>query len=370
MRKRSSTPSASGVTIKDVAKYLGIAHSTVSRALHDHPYTNADTKHKVRQAAEKLGYVPNSAARSLRRDKGGLVGLILPDIQNDLFATAVHSTARHCLKAGLQLVLSITDDDPDTEYRHVTALCEARAAGVIINPTPGLLRKTVAMLERVPIVQYSRRHPLLKGPSASVDGKHALRMATAHLLQLGHRRIAYVGGESNRSTGVERLEGFMSAYEQAGLRPREDLIHLGPAHPDFAYTALSRCLAFEDPPTAVALGSGAVMSGTLRALRSAKLRIPDDISVVGFGDPPWYAEWPPGITTLGLPSYELAEAAVSLLMRQLRPDPAAPMHPEHLALEATFVLRGTTAPLQQRGTRARAGSRGRSRPESTPALRR
>lgn len=368
MRKRSGTPSsASGATIKDIAKYLGIAHSTVSRALHDHPYTNADTKHKVRQAAEKLGYVPNSAARSLRRDKGGFVGLILPDIQNDLFATAVHSTARHCVKAGLQLMLSITDDDPETEFRQVTALREARAAGVIINPTPGLLKKTVALLEHIPIVQYSRRHPLLNGPSLSVDGKHALQMATTHLLQLGHRRIAYVGGESNRSTGAERLAGYMAAYQKAGLRPSEDLIHLGPAHPDFAYTALARSFASKDPPTAVALGSGAVMSGALRALRSAKLHVPNDISIVGFGDPAWYAEWPPGITTLGLPSYELAEAAVSSLMRQFRPDPAAPVHAEHLALEATFVLRGSTAPPQQRGIRSAARRATRSaRPPALP----
>src|SRR5262245_24007054 len=112
MRKsaKNSKPPESGrnVTIKDIAEYLGIAHSTVSRALGDHPYTNAETKQKVRQAAETLGYVPHSAARTLRGDKGSLVGLVLPDIQNESFAAAAQILSHRCAKAGLQMVLAVS----------------------------------------------------------------------------------------------------------------------------------------------------------------------------------------------------------------------------------------------------------------------
>lgn len=346
MRKSSKSSIADvSVTIKDIADHLGISHSTVSRALSDHPYTNAETKERVRVAAEKLGYVPNAAARSLRGDHGSIIGLVLPDIENELFGITAQTVSHRCLKNGFQMVLAVSEDDPLAEYKHVMALREARAAGIIITPTPGMLDKTRTLLESVPVVQYSRRHPRLSAPSISVDGERGVMVATQHLLQLGHRRIGYVGMASNKSTGAERLAGYQKAHRLAGTKVDPALVRQGDAHADFARAAIIDLLQLADTPTALLLGSNAMTVGALRALRQEGLEAPRDVSLICFGDPAWYALWNPGITTIGLPTSEMAEAVASELMRQLAPG-AQVARETHLQIEPIFLVRETTAPLR------------------------
>jgi LacI family transcriptional regulator len=337
---------ARNVTIKDIAEHLGIAHSTVSRALSDHPYTNAETKEKVRKAVEALGYVPHSAARWLRGDKGSMIGLVLPDIKNESFAAAAQTLSQRCAKAGMQMVLAVSEDDPMAEYRHVVALREARAGGIILVPSPGLLDKTVALLQSTPVVQYSRTHPKLRAPSVTIDGERGVFIATQHLLQFGHRRIGYIGAEPGKSTGADRLAGFVGALKQLKMPVHSTLQRLGPTNADFGLAAVAELLQLPEPPTALVLGSSAIMPGVLRALRQASVEVPHDMSLVGFGDPSWYATWKEGITTIGLPLAELAEAAASQLMRQISmsTDPAQ-NSTAVIALEPSFVLRGTTAPF-------------------------
>lgn len=335
---------ASSVTIKEIAEYLKISHSTVSRALGDHPYTNADTKQRVRRAVEKLGYVPNAAARSLRGEKSSLVGLILPEFQNELFEAAAQIVSRRCLKEGMQMVLAVSEDDAVAEYKHVLALREARALGIIMTASPGLMDKTVALLKSIPVVQYSRRHPRLSAPSVTTDGERGIFLAAEHLLQLGHRRIGYVGMECDKSTGAERLAGFLKAHEQSNVDADPEMQRLGPSLADFARAAVTDMLHHPEPPTALIMGSGALTLGALKALRAGRVEVPRDLSIIGFGDPSWYSLLSPGITTIGFPVTEMAEAAASHLMRQLSPSADASEHrATHIAIEPQFLLRGTTA---------------------------
>jgi LacI family transcriptional regulator len=366
-RKTSPRPSHSGgVTIKEIAEYLKISHSTVSRALSDHPYTNAETKQRVRRAVEKLGYVPNAAARTLRGDKSSLVGLILPEFQNELFEAAAQILSRRCLKEGMQMVLAVSEDDPVAEYKHVLALREARALGIIITPTPRMMESTVALLSSIPLVQYSRRHPLLSAPAVTTDGRHGIFLAAEHLLKLGHRRIAYVGMETDKSTGAERLAGFMKAHAQYSVPFDPSLRRLGPSLADFARSAVSEMLQRAEPPSALVLGSSALTTGALKALRSEGWKMPGDISLTGYGDHSWYSLLTPGITTIHFPVNEMAEAAASHLMRQLLPGADASEQSTHIAIEPSFLLRGSTAAppkataVKRTGRRARASSRGAS----------
>jgi DNA-binding LacI/PurR family transcriptional regulator len=346
-----------GVTIKEIAEYLKISHSTVSRALSDHPYTNAETKQRVRRAVEKLGYVPNAAARTLRGDKGSLVGLILPEFQNELFEAAAQIVSRRCLKEGMQMVLAVSEDDPDAEYKHVLALREARALGIILTPTPGMLDKTAALLQSIPLVQYSRRHPRLTAPAVSTDGKHGIYLAAEHLIKLGHRRIAYVGMECDKSTGAERLAGFLKAHTEFRIPADPTLRRLGPALADFARAAVGDLLHRSDAPTALVLGSTAMTFGALKAVRSAGLSMPADISLIGFGDPSWYALLSPGLTTIHFPVNEMAEAAAAQLMRQLTQATPSNEPPTHIAIEPSFLLRGTTAAANRPASSKRPGRR-------------
>ena len=349
-----------GVTIKEIAEYLHISHSTVSRALSDHPYTNAQTKQRVRRAVEKLGYVPNAAARTLRGDKGSLVGLILPEFQNELFEAAAQILSRRCLKEGMQMVLAASEDDPVAEYKHVLALREARTLGIILTPTPGMMDKTIALLRSIPVVQYSRRHPHLSAPAVTTDGKVGIHLAAEHLLKLGHRRIAYVGMECDKSTGAERLAGFMAAHAEFKVASDPALRRLGPALADFARDAVTDLLQRSEPPSALILGSSLLTFGALKALRTAGLKMPDDISLVGFGDPSWYSLFEPGITTIHFPVTQMAEAAASQLMRQLSPGAEGLERAPHVVIEPSFLLRGTTG-APRRPVAARRSAR-RNRP--------
>jgi LacI family transcriptional regulator len=346
MRKSPSrTALTGGVTIKEIAEYLDISHSTVSRALSDHPYTNAETKQRVRRAVEKLGYVPNAAARSLRSDKGSLVGLILPEFQNELFAAAAQIVSRRCLKEGMQMMLALSEDDPVAEYKHVLALREARARGIIMTPTPNMMDKTIALLRGIPMVQYSRRHPRLSAPSVTTDGERGIYIAAEHLLQLGHKRIAYVGMECDKSTGAERLAGFLKAHREFKRAADPALRRLGPSLPDFARAAVIDLLHRAEPPSALILGYGAQTLGALKALRHSGLDVPREISLIGFGDTSWYSLLNPGITTIEFQVTEMAEAAASHLMRQLSPGADGADHrATHISIEPSFLLRGTTGP--------------------------
>jgi LacI family transcriptional regulator len=355
-----------GVTIKEIAEYLDISHSTVSRALSDHPYTNAQTKQRVRRAVEKLGYVPNAAARTLRGDKGSLVGLILPEFQNELFEAAAQILSRRCLREGMQMVLAVSEDDPIAEYKHVLALREARALGIILTPTPGMMDKTIALLRGIPVVQYSRRHKQLSAPAVTTDGKHGIYLAAEHLLKLGHRDIAYVGMETDKSTGAERLAGFMAAHADFKVSADPALRRLGPAQPEFARDAVSDLIHREDPPTGLILGSSLLTFGALKALRTAAMKMPDDISLIGFGDPSWYSLHDPGITTIHFPVTQMAEAAASQLMRQLSSTAETLERAPHVAIEPSFLLRGTTAAPKRPPAGRRSIRRTRAPGRTTP----
>lgn len=348
MTKNRRTPSSAqqSATIKDVADRLGVSHSTVSRALNDHRHISDDMKERVRRAATELGYVANASAQKLRRSESNLIALIVPDVMAEMFTFIAKALSAECFKAGYQLVLCMTEEDPATELRHVETLRQSRATGVIIIPTPQLLEQTAALLQPVPTVQVSRRHPLLSASSVTVDGERGVADAVRHLAQLGHRHIAYVGLMTDRSTGVERLAGYRRSLEENGLTFDNTWVRLGPTKQEFGRAAVMSLLRLPQPPTAIVFGTADVTHGGIDALRQAKIQVPEKLSIMGFGDPPWFKLHGAGISTVGVSLGEISEAAISVLLRQIAArdagtqiEPASP-----IVLDPFLVLRGSTAP--------------------------
>src|SRR5690606_12882783 len=186
-------PMAEPVTMKDLADMLGVSVSTVGRSLADRPEISARMKARVRALAEEHGYVAHSAARSMRTGSSALVGLIVPDVRNDFYGSAAMALARCCDEQGFQLVLAATQDDPESELRQVRGLLEARAAGVVIVMTAEPKRETRALLARTAAVELIRETD--DGRAwFGIDDRRGIETATTHLLGLGHRHIAYVGG--------------------------------------------------------------------------------------------------------------------------------------------------------------------------------
>jgi LacI family transcriptional regulator len=361
LKTKSPGTARANISIKDIAKHLGIAHSTVSRALGDHPYTNRNTKERVRRAAEKLGYIPHAAARALRSDKGVLIGLIVPNITSEAFAAAAQTLSHRCLTEGLQVVLAISEDDPDLEYRHVAALRAARAAGIVIAPSGTPHEKTISLLRSVPTVQYARHHSRISAPSVAVDSKRGIALATQHLLQLGHRRIAYLGPDRAISTGTDRLAGFVDAHVRFGVKPSMAMALTGATDSDLVQTRLMEMMQSRARPTGVIFGAGSGIAGALLALRDSQLEVPRDISIIGYGNPEWYGAWGPGITTVAQPFIQMANAAASELIAQIADPTKAPAKPLRIKLAPEFIVRGsTTRPLPQ-------GARRVSRPAAAPS---
>lgn len=335
--------SAATVTIRDIADDLAMSHSTVSRALADHPNVKPETKLRVQARARELGYVPNGLAQSMRGSHGPVLGLVIPDIQNEFYASMAQIVADAAAARGFHLALSITEDDPDREMGDVRALLVSRAAGVIITPTSAARGETLDMLRGVNAAQLVRRHPGIAHEAVLIDDFAGVASATRHLVNYGHRHIAYVGTHPDISCGLDRYEGFRAVMAEHGLDAGRAA--LGPPRPEFAQHAVTSLLAGERRPTALVVGSSSLTIGALEALRGLRLRWPEDISVVGYGDPVWFKLIGDGLTTVQLPVQDMGRYATSLLLLRFEGssivEPGGGVQASRFA--PSLVVRGSTA---------------------------
>jgi LacI family transcriptional regulator len=344
---RAETPRRSA-TIKEIAQRLGVSHSTVSRALNDHHHTSEATKELVRNAARTMGYIPHGPARAMRGVRSSLVGLIIPDIQNDFYARIARVIAQKCAAESLQLVLAVSEDDADLEYQHALALREAHAGGIIVVPSARIERRTQSLLNGSATVQLVRTCTGLRGQSVGIDDGVGMYAATRHLLELGHRRLAFIGGSATLSTGRTRLRGFSDAITGAGLSLEDMALVLGQPRFDFARAATERILGGspKDPRvTGIVVGGVELAVGALAAIRQARLRLPEDVSLVGYGDPDWFRLWEPPITTIDLPVEELASTTAALLFQMMHVgDGNVPVDRSavRVLVEPSLLVRGTT----------------------------
>ena len=307
-------------TIIDIAKHVGVTPSTVSRALSDHPGISEKTRVSVMKAADELGYVRNLYATLMRKEKTRIVGLIVPEIRNEFFSTVAALLAEFCHKNDFQMAVCTTGECSDFEEKQTRALVEARISGVIISPTEKPSRMTETFLQSIPTIQLSRYAPGIGGVRFFLDESGGIGAATEHVLALGHRRIAYVGAHNRHFPGAERLRAFTDAHAGYGLVPDECLIRLGHADAEFGRQAVTGLLSGEhgaERPTAIILGSMEITAVTLQVIAEKGLRIPQDISLVGYGDPLWYSLLPTPLTTVHLPIAEMALKAVEALFAEM-----------------------------------------------------
>jgi DNA-binding LacI/PurR family transcriptional regulator len=343
------------ITIKDIARLVGVAPSTVGRALADHPHVHEDTKLRVRDAAAQLGYVAHTPARMMRGGHSHLIGLMIPDVRNDFYATAAQAIAEACAEAGFQVVLSITNDDPRREFEQMHGLVSARAAGAIVVPTARPSRETLALLARLPHIQLIRRHRSIQASWFGIDDAAATRLAAEHLLARGHRQIAYVGGDLGLSTGRERFLGFQEALAAQGLRAHPKHCAHGPGDAAFGTAATLKILAAATRPTALVLAGSRLTVGALEAVRTLDIPVPDALSIVGFNNMAALGWWGTGVTSIGLPVIDIALACTAGLLGTLRPDAsssAGAARPPSQAMFAPFLVeRGSTTRITEKTRR-------------------
>ncbi len=302
--------------MKDIAKSLGLSVATVSRALSGSTRISQKTRARVRAVAERNGYVVDLAARTMRSGRSSIVGLLLPDIENDFYSTAAKAIADCCRERGAQLVLAITDDDAELELRHLRNLCSARALGVVTIPTVSPAAETLRLMRSAPHVQFVRNVSSVGSDWFGIDDLQAIRLATRHLIDLGHTRIAYIGSTPSISTGRARLEGFRRTLADAGIAVDEALVRADSCDAEFGYAAMERILSAKVRPTGVVTAGARICVGAYDCVRDRGVEVPRDLSFVGFSDGPMLKWCGKGITTIALPVRDLALATTEHLFRR------------------------------------------------------
>jgi DNA-binding LacI/PurR family transcriptional regulator len=302
------------VTIKDIARATGLSPATVARALAEDGPARPETREKVRQVADQLGYVASSAARSMRNQSSNMVGLIVPDIVNRFYSEMARAIAAACDARGLHFLLAVTDDDPKRELRQMRTMVAARAAAVALVPGPDTNPGMKALIARQPFIQLVRHSARLDADWFGFEEESGIRAATSHLLDLGHRNILLICSGDRFSTGGARQRGYREAFEQRGLTADVALIRAGAPTIDHGRAAMSD---LPEDVTAIIAAGTLLTEGVVDVLNQKGLVPPDDLSVVGFGIEKWHDWWCGGLTRIIPPVELLAETSAQHLLSRI-----------------------------------------------------
>jgi LacI family transcriptional regulator len=332
--KRPARP----VTLADIARAAGTSASTASRALSGRGYVSDDARARLQEAADRLGYVPNASARTLKQQTSRVVGVAVSDLGNQFYANLAAGIEQTLREADFQMVLVSDNSDESQELACARTFLAMRAAGVIITPAD---RAAAALLSRsgVDVVEVDRRLADVPCDAVVIDNERGGRDATSHLLELGHRRIALLVADTDWTTDAGRLAGYVLAHDEARVRLDERLILPIAFHAPDAEERIA-ALVEKRRPTAIFAANNTLAQHAWQVLRRLGLRLPDDVSLVGFDDVPWMEMVDPGITAVAQPTLEMGRKAAELLLRRY----ASPTSRRTVeTLEPTLILRGSTA---------------------------
>jgi LacI family transcriptional regulator, galactose operon repressor len=325
-------------TLADIAREAGTSASTASRALSGRGYVSSDARARLLDVAERLGYVPNASARTLKQRTSRVVGVVVSDLGNQFYAALAAGIEQTLREAHYQMVLVGDNSQSAEEVAGARTFAAMRAPGVIMTPV-GHDAAGLLAAQGVAVVEVDRRVARVPCDAVVLDNEGGARDATAHLLALGHRRIGLLMAKTNWSSDAGRLAGYLSAHEDAHVPVDEKLIVEIEFQAADAGARIAALLA-EAAPTALFAGNNVLAELAWHAIRKRGLSIPGDISVVAFDDMAWMGMVQPGITAVAQPTFAMGCRAALLLLRRLE----APLSEQTVeVLEPTLVLRGSTA---------------------------
>ncbi|MGQ9600735.1 MAG: LacI family DNA-binding transcriptional regulator [Anaerolineae bacterium] len=331
------------VSIKDIARAIGVSPSTVSRAWNNKPGVSVETRKQILRAIEELGYSPNELARGLKLQQSSTVGLVIPNIHNQVYAEIASSLENACTTEGYLVILCNSGRDPRREDTLLYMLRAKRVDGVVIIPGQEPLR-LVEPLRRTRIPVVILEHVVPGEYCIIVDDLAGGRLGTQHLLDLGHRRIAMISRTRHSGTSALRVTGYRQVLEEAGISFDDELLVECESGHEAAYLAMRRLLTLDDPPTAVFTHNDVQALGALHAIQSAGLSVPGDISVVGFDDISSSAYFYPPLTTVRYPKQEVGKLAAETVLALVRGNDLP--GPWTRILPVELVIRGSTAPCR------------------------
>jgi LacI family transcriptional regulator len=327
------------VTLADIAREAGTSPATASRALSGRGYVSAAARIRLLAAADRLGYVPNASARTLKQKTSRVVGVAVSDLGNQFYARIAAGVEQTLRESDYQMVLISDNSEGAEEVEGARTFLAARAPGVILTPVG---RDATRLLTRhgVAVVEVDRRLAEVDCDAVVIDNERGGRTATGHLLELGHRHVGLLVVDTDWTTDAGRVNGYLQAHEEAGLPVLEHLI-LRVEHGALDAEQRIADLLDEHAPTALFAANNLLAEQAWHVIRRRGLRLPDGISLVGFDDVPWMGMVDPGITVVAQPSIEMGRRAARLLLRRVD-DPDC--EPRVECLDPLLVVRGSTGP--------------------------
>ena len=330
-------------TIQDIARKLGLSSMTVSRALRGHPAVKAETRRKVLALAAELKYRPNRWARSLVTGKSKIIGVVVPDISHSFFSDITRGVQDAIEKRGYTMMLCHSKGDARRERSEIDTLLGAQVDGLIVaseqpEDSPDVFLEL--QQHETPFVLVDRFFSGLDCPRLGVDDRAVGRLATRHLVELGHTRIAHIRGP-DVSTSLLRTEGYVSALKESGLPVTDSWIVSSNFGFEAGADAMSALLRLIQRPTAVFAGNDPSAIGAIRGCRAAGLEVPGDVSIVGAGNIEGADHPNPFLTTVDWPRHELGRRAGTMLLRLIDGQP--PLERTKHILRPQLLVRNSTA---------------------------
>lgn len=329
-------------TIIDVAREANVSYTTVSRVINGKGYVRADTRERVLAAMARTGYTVNRQARALAGGRHQVIGLLVPDLDTSYIGEIVRGIDEELSAISYDLMLYTTHRRKTRESIFVNSITSGMTDGLLMV-LPVDPAAYVASIRRrdFPFVLIDHEGLDEHGPSVGAMNRAGARAAMDYLIALGHRRIGFITGNLDMDPAHERLDGYRDALEAHGLPIDDALIREGNFHRPLAYQRTRELLVLAEPPTAIFAANDVSAFGVMDAVRDLGLRIPDDISVVGFDDIPDAQMTNPPLTTVRQPMREMGRQATRMLLESIT-EPDRPS--ERIELPTELVVRGTCSP--------------------------
>lgn len=332
------------VSIKDIARAAKVSHPTVSRALSNSPLVKGETAKRIRQIAASLGYRPSAIARSLATKRTKTIGVVVTSIADPFIADVVSGVEEAANDHGYSVFLANSNANPDREVKVVHSFHERRVDGILVTASRvGALYVPLLSQLKVPIVLINNQHPDETDEfiySVTIDNIKASTEVMRHLIGLGHKRIAYIGDRGGFQSDIERLAGYKQALAFAKYPFLPELVVHGDGKPEGGGQAMERLLALPNPPTAVFCYNDMSALGALRALHSHGIKVPQELSLVGFDDLAIASYTSPLLTTVSQPKQQMGRMAMEIMIKLLsRIDSKT-----NIKVEGKLIIRDSTAP--------------------------
>ena len=342
-RQALPSPRPQRVTVDDLARHVGVSRATVSLVLRKSPLVAQKTRESVLEAVESLGYVYNRGAANLRTQRSHTIGVAINELANPYFAELTAAIQRAFSDLGRTVFIANAEEDPVRQDQFIATMRKYNVDGLAICPSQGTkLRRLKA--QGIPCVLISRN---IAGSGLDYAGhanREGMRMVTEHLIGLGHRRIAMLGGTDQISTGAERRAGYRDALSRHGIPGDPDLIMPGAPTRQFGAATVKALLANNDPPTAAVCFNDVIAFGVMLGLRQLGLEAGRDFAVIGYDDLAEAALWTPALSTVAVDSAGIGAAAAQLLLQRIE---HLAGKPRRVVLRPRLILRASSSPLRR-----------------------